>query len=241
MQSVDPAAREAAEAEGLGLSEGIAAEARRDVPMTRYDEDREDAAQERERAREMAQVPPREDEVDPPATMEIFSVAALGDAEARAVAAESKMELLETAWRSRGFVCQWAENGDLVLVTLGGLAIIPKIEEVDLDTATRQFASMSEERRNAIAMKTEKSPKTNYPPRYRPSLRLSDGLYEIFLYPDDPAWKAALEHLTKRAPYALSNGRAFIGRPEDYALFEAAIAPSDTSAADPHEVPGGHR
>jgi len=64
---------------------------------------------------------------------------------------------------------------------------------------------------------------TPLPPRYRPSLRLSDGLYEIFLYPDDPAWDAANKHLQRRAPYALSNGRAFIGRPEDYARFEEAI------------------
>ena len=64
----------------------------------------------------------------------------------------------------------------------------------------------------------------NYPPRYRPSLRMSDGLYEIFLYPDDPAWKAAERCLTKHAPYALSSGRSFVGRPEDYARFEAALA-----------------
>ena len=62
------------------------------------------------------------------------------------------------------------------------------------------------------------------PERYRPSLRQEDGLYEIFLYPDDPAYQAAEQHLTKRLFSALSAGYSFIGRPEDYARFEAAIS-----------------
>ncbi len=62
------------------------------------------------------------------------------------------------------------------------------------------------------------------PERYRPSLRQEDGLYEIFLYPDDPAYQAAEQYLTKRTFSALSAGYSFIGRPEDYARFETALA-----------------
>lgn len=65
-----------------------------------------------------------------------------------------------------------------------------------------------------------------YPPHYRPSLRL-DGLYEIFLYPDDPFYWAALRHLTRHTFSALSAGHVFVGRPEDYARFEAALAPKE--------------
>ncbi len=59
-------------------------------------------------------------------------------------------------------------------------------------------------------------------PQYRPSLRL-DGLYEIYLYPDDPAFVLAEIYLKKRNFTALSAGKAFVGRPEDYAYFEAAL------------------
>lgn len=63
---------------------------------------------------------------------------------------------------------------------------------------------------------------TPKPPHYRPSLR-QDGLYEIFLYQDDPAWDAAMQHLEARTFSVLSAGRSFVGRPEDYARFSAAL------------------
>jgi len=62
----------------------------------------------------------------------------------------------------------------------------------------------------------------NYPPHYRPSRRL-DGLYELYLYPDDPAYKLAERYLAKHNFTALSWGHVFTGRPEDYARFEAEL------------------
>jgi len=58
--------------------------------------------------------------------------------------------------------------------------------------------------------------------QYRASRRL-DGLYEIYLYPDDPAYGLAEKFLDKRNFTALSAGHVFLGRPEDYARFESAL------------------
>ena len=57
---------------------------------------------------------------------------------------------------------------------------------------------------------------------YRPALRL-DGLWEIFMYSDDPGYEAALKTLERRTFAPLSAGYIFVGRPEDFAKFEAAI------------------
>jgi hypothetical protein len=61
------------------------------------------------------------------------------------------------------------------------------------------------------------------PARYHPSLR-PDGLYEMYLYSDDPAYGLAERYLEKHNFTALSAGYSFVGRPEDYARFEAALA-----------------
>ena len=57
---------------------------------------------------------------------------------------------------------------------------------------------------------------------YRPSLR-QDGFYEIFLYPDDPAYKVAEEHLERRSFAPLSAGFSFVGTAEEYFRFGLAM------------------
>ena len=58
---------------------------------------------------------------------------------------------------------------------------------------------------------------------YSPSVRY-DGKYEIFLYPDDPAFKLAERLLKGHNFTALSAGKVFVGTEEDFAGFAAELA-----------------
>ena len=60
------------------------------------------------------------------------------------------------------------------------------------------------------------------PPHYRASMR-SDGRFEMYLYKDDRAYVLAERFLEKHNFTATSAGHAFVGRPEDFAKFEAAL------------------
>lgn len=63
---------------------------------------------------------------------------------------------------------------------------------------------------------------TGLPSQYRASRRF-DGRYEIYLYNDDPAFVLAERLLEKHNFTVLSAGHLFVGRPEDFARFEAAL------------------
>jgi len=54
--------------------------------------------------------------------------------------------------------------------------------------------------------------------------RMNDGPYEIYVCNDDPAFGLAERYLEKHNFTSLSAGCAFVGRVEDFARFEAALA-----------------